>query len=40
MCLNEQLEVDGYYYTANSIEVLLKKREKVEYECKRLVGND
>ena len=27
-------------YTANSIKVVLKKREKVEYERERLVGND
>ncbi len=26
--------------TANSIKVVLKKREKVEYEFERLVGND
>ena len=26
--------------TANSIKVVLEKREKVEYECERLVGND
>ncbi len=27
-------------HTANSIKVVLKKREKVEYERDRLVGND